>query len=192
MRQSNRKALYLLVFLFILLPRISVISKADNPGISFPSNWKRVQNELEIQTKIDYYFYLAIVKLKEYEKFSPVPYKGMSGNLLIGYGHSIIPGQLVTLTEKQAEKLLIEDLKSEIFFVEQDTGLSVKTNPQRTIALAMFTFNVGRGAWSQSTLRYRVLHNLQVDGEFIKWVFINKKKSEHLMKRRIFELFLYS
>lgn len=151
----------------------------------------KVNSLIRKQEKVVFWYNYAIYKLKEFEGFSGTTYIDMSGTKTIGYGHT--SGKYKKkISKKNAAVLLQQEFNDEINFIERDVGLELDQSPQRVIALAMFVFNVGRGAWKRSELRVCVISGLPVEKEFLKWVYINKKKSLHLMKRRIFELNLYS
>lgn len=72
----------------------------------------------------------------------------------IGYGHTsgVKPGD--TITEEEAEDLLIQDLGR---FENAVSGLiDVELNQNEFDALVSFAFNVGEGALGDSTLRRRL------------------------------------
>lgn len=180
---------FLIVCLFLLItPKVSDTFASE---ISYEV---KLNSMIREQKRAEFWFNLAIYKLKQFEGFATKPYLGSSGERLIGYGHSMSSrGEYINqITDTDAELLLKTDLTSEIDFIKKDLKRSLIDSSQQIIALAMFSYNVGRGAWNRSRLRSCVISGLPVEGEFLKWVYINEKKSSHLMKRRIFELNLYS
>lgn len=134
----------------------------------------------------------AIEHLKEREGYRAFVYRCPSNQPTIGYGHGNPDPTLTFISKEDAVKLLKEDLDGCIRYIENDTGMSLQTEPGRVLALSLFTFNVGRGNWYRSTLRKLVLNEQPIDTEIVKWCHIKKKKSSHLLERRLFELNLYT
>lgn len=136
---------------------------------------------------------LAINYLKEKEGFRSSPYKCSANQWTVGYGHGLIHNHRIeSITEKDAEELLISDLKKRISIITKDVGESVEFCPNKIMALALFCFNVGEGNWRKSKLRSLVLSKQPIDEEIVKWRLIKGNVSTHLEGRRIFELKLYS
>lgn len=102
----------------------------------------------------------------------------------IGYGHTKTakPGMMISHT--QADNLLLEDLKR---FEEAVRRLvSVPLNQNQFDALVSFTFNVGEGAFQQSTL-LKLLNSGNYSAasfQFGKWVYAGKKVLPGLVARR--------
>lgn len=133
--------------------------------------------------------------IKLFEGLSLRSYVCPSGVLTIGYGHTgkdVVENQRIT--EQQAEILLKKDLNKFEEFV-----LSVvkpKLNQYQFDALVSFCFNVGTGAFEQSTLLKRINNNENlsqvVKEELPKW---NKgeggKVLEGLSRRRTAEIELF-
>ena len=107
----------------------------------------------------------ALDKLKQWEGFVPFAYddadgprtrrlvqpgQHVRGTLTIGYGHTatVRPGQ--TITAEHGEKLLRDDLAR--FERAVDTMVKVPLNDSQFGALVSFAFNIGEGAFRNSTL----------------------------------------
>lgn len=93
--------------------------------------------------------------VKSFEGFSTTPYKCPAGVLTIGYGHTgadVTPG--IRIDPQQAEILLRKDLKEAEKAVAEK--VKIPLNQVQFDALVSFTFNVGSGALSTSTLLKRL------------------------------------
>lgn len=99
---------------------------------------------------------IAAEVIKEFEGYSSEPYLCPSGIATIGYGNTIYTnGDRVTMddkavTKKYAEKMLLDTVKS----VEKQVKnvVEVKLPAHKLAALISFTYNVGIGNLSNSTL----------------------------------------
>jgi lysozyme len=104
--------------------------------------------------------------------------------LTIGYGHTqgVTWGQ--TITQAQAEELLKHDLN---YFENSVTNLvKVPLTDNQFAALVSFTFNVGVGAFTESTL-LRLLNQSQYQAaavQFLRWVNGGGKEMAGLVRRR--------
>ncbi len=102
----------------------------------------------------------------------------------IGYGHTKTARRGMKITEPIAERLLRQDLEVYEYSVRNLVKVSLSQNQYD--ALVSFCFNVGRGAFAQSTL-LRVLNqgNYQrAAREFHKWVHAGNKVLPGLVSRR--------
>ena len=110
--------------------------------------------------------------IKEFEGLRLSSYRCASGVLTIGWGHTgndVYEGQ--TITEAEAETLLKNDLRK--FEDTVNARVTVKINQNEFDALTSFTFNVGGGAFSDSTLlRYlnEGRQKVEVADQFLRWV----------------------
>lgn len=91
--------------------------------------------------------------IKRFEGFRADAYRPVPGErwLTIGYGHygpDVRAGQRIT--RKQGEVLLKRDLRR--FEHAVDTLVTTRINDNRFAALVAFAFNVGEGAFANSTL----------------------------------------
>jgi lysozyme len=124
--------------------------------------------------------------IKHFEGFSSDRYKCLSGFTAIGYGHNILEHEkdLVHVTEEEATELLKKDAS-----IAENCVLSkvkVPLEQHQFDALVSFSYNVGIGNFSNSTL-LKLLNKGDYAGaadEFLKWVFVKKVKTKGLEKRR--------
>lgn len=134
---------------------------------------------------------LAIIR--QFEGYSPFVYNDAAGLPTVGFGHLIRPGEKFSqpLLPKEAEELLKKDV------VSTERGVNrrahVKLWQKQFDALVSFTFNLGEGALSKSTLLKKVNagQHGDVPPEFGKWVFAGGKKLRGLILRRDAEAMLY-
>ena len=119
-------------------------------------------------------------------------YRCPSGRLTIGYGHTGLKARKGRITKKEAEELLENDLQRYEEVVKK--RVKVRINSQQFSALVSFTFNVGEGAFSRSTL----LRKLNQDNycgaaaEFTRWVRGNNRRIlGGLVKKRNLEQDLF-
>ncbi|MGL5940811.1 MAG: lysozyme [Waterburya sp.] len=102
----------------------------------------------------------------------------------IGYGHTKTAKPGMMISHSKADDLLLEDLKR---FEEAVRRLvAVPLNQNQFDALVSFTFNVGEGALSGSTL-LRLLNAgnySNAASQFSKWVYAGKKVLPGLVARR--------
>ena len=112
------------------------------------------------------------------------PYKDVAGFLTIGVGHLLTRSELSSgkiviagepvkwgkgITKEQAMALLRQDLRKAEQVVEQDDGRSL-TDGQFD-SLVSFVFNVGVGAYQNSTLRRKLLNGdlYAVPEQMLRW-----------------------
>lgn len=97
----------------------------------------------------------GIELIKEFEGFRAKAYRDVAGYWTIGYGHLIKPGEMDKylhreITEAEGEKILREDVKSAEASVKK--FVKVPLTQGQFDALVSFTFNLGPGNLSSSTL----------------------------------------
>jgi len=113
------------------------------------------------------------------------------GVLTIGYGHTQGVNWGQTITQLQAEELLKQDLN---YFEQSVTTLvKVPLTENQFAALVSFTFNVGVGAFSESTL-LRLLNQKDYRAaadQFQRWVNGGGKEMAGLVRRREAERTLF-
>jgi lysozyme len=111
----------------------------------------------------------------------------------IGYGHTgqdVIPG--MTITDEDAEHMLLNDLADTYDCIE--SFVDVELTDCQYAALCSFIFNLGCGAFKNSTL-LRLLNTGDYDGarkQFPRWVHAGGKKLAGLVKRRSDEARLFA
>ncbi len=131
--------------------------------------------------------------IKYFEGFSAKPYNCINGYKTIGYGHKLRPDEnVICITEKEGEELLIRDLKISAEGVARYINADINDN--QFAALASFAFNLGVGALQRSTLRQKINYGASLDeisNEFQKWVFCSGIKVRGLIARRRAEAVLY-
>ena len=115
---------------------------------------------------------------KHYEGFKAHPYLCPAGVWTIGYGHTEGVGKTSPpVSKEEAEQLLIKDLLVATHAVLRHAGpaLSQSASPEeawrRLVALASWTFNLGEGNLSSSTMlkRIRVLDWDAAANEMLRW-----------------------
>ena len=130
--------------------------------------------------------------IKEFEGLRLTAYYDVVGVLTIGYGHTgddVYVGQ--TITEQQAEQLLQKDLNT--FEQAVNKLISINLNQNQFDALVDFTYNLGIGAFGNSTL-LKKLNAGDYEGaadELLRWDKDNGKRVAGLARRRKDERALY-
>jgi len=122
--------------------------------------------------------------LKQFEGLRLKAYQDSAGVWTIGYGHTktAYPGMVITRSE--AERLLRQDLQR--FEKGVRDRVSVPLTQNQFDALVSFSFNVGVGAFSKSTLLKR-LNQKDYAGakqEFRRWVYAGGRRLQGLVNRR--------
>ena len=119
-------------------------------------------------------------------KLTAYPDPGTGGSpWTIGYGHTGPEVHLgLTITQEQAEELLMEDVKKAAATV--NTKVTTDITQEEFDALVDFVFNVGAGNFDASTLLKKVnagdIHGAA--DEFLKWDMAAGKHMAGLLKRR--------
>jgi lysozyme len=126
----------------------------------------------------------VIETLKQWEGFSATPYADGKGRS-IGYGHQIQPGEnLERVTRDEAEAILCEDVKR--FDAAVARLVTVKLTDGQRKALILFVFNIGEGAFKESTMRKMLNAGKYADAakQFGRWVHCEGKVHAGLVERR--------
>jgi lysozyme len=131
----------------------------------------------------------AFICLKEFEGFCAEAYQCPGGVWTIGYGHTkgVKKGQRIT--EEDASRLLVKDVEYFEQFLAKEPYEEELTQGQWD-ALTDFLFNLGPGNFLSSTLRKKLLRDIDdstIPDEFRRW---NKSKGKvlpGLVKRREWE-----
>jgi len=133
-------------------------------------------------------------------------YKDVAGLPTIGYGHLLTRSELTSgkiiidgesvrwkdgLSEAQADDLLDRDLDR--FEKAVNDKVKVKLSQCQFESLVSFSFNVGRGAFANSTLLKRVNSKDfdDVPNQLRRWVYAGGKKVKGLANRRESEVALW-
>lgn len=129
--------------------------------------------------------------IKRWEGFRSQAYRCPAGIWTIGYGHTKTARRGWLIDEAEAEILLQQDLKT--FEDSVNSLVTVKLNQNQFDALVSFTFNVGAGAFAQSTL-LRLLNQGKFTGaaqQFDRWVHAGRRVLPGLVARREAERLLF-
>lgn len=111
----------------------------------------------------------GIALIKRFEGLRLYAYSDPVGIITIGYGHTKTARKGQAINEEKAESLLREDLLGFERCISQN--VDVPLSQEQFDALVSFAFNVGCGAFGDSTL-LRKLNNLDYSGaadEFPRW-----------------------
>lgn len=140
----------------------------------------------------------CITLIKKYEGFRSKPYKCPAGIWTIGYGSTFyINGEKVSQHDSEISETFASELLENVvndFAIKIDRLIKVSLNQNQFDALVSFTYNVGIGAFSKSTL-LKKLNNADFDGaskEFKRWNKANGKVLNGLVNRRNDESKLFS
>lgn len=129
--------------------------------------------------------------IKDFEGCRLKAYLCPAGVWTIGYGHTKGVKPDMVITQLDADRFLLQDLKR---FEEAVSSLvKVPITPNQFSALVSFAYNVGTGALYDSTL-LRKLNNKDYKGaadEFLRWNKAGGKVLPGLTKRRIAERDLF-
>jgi len=129
--------------------------------------------------------------IKRHEGLRLIPYRCPANVLTVGYGHTGSGVRNGAITEAEAERLLRGDLST----AERAVNAGCPgVNQNQFDALVSFVFNLGTGAFNDSTLLKKIKANpndATISGEFSKWVNAGGKRLEGLVRRRKDEAGLY-
>lgn len=130
--------------------------------------------------------------IKSFEGCELTAYRDPVGILTIGYGHTgsdVVDGQVIT--QEQADALLASDVVVTAKGVEDSLWRSVSQH--QFDALVSFAYNVGLGAFKQSTLlRFVDAGNYQAAADqFRLWVHAGSEVLPGLVRRRAAEATLF-
>lgn len=133
------------------------------------------------------YINKALRIIAGFESFSPKTYND-AGHPAIGYGHDIVPGDGFDansiISESDGWALLKTDVENR--FAPVLDYVTVELSDNQKAALISFAYNVGTGAFRNSTL-LRLLNQGDVEGaaaEFAKWNHVQGAVNDGLTSRR--------
>ncbi len=129
--------------------------------------------------------------IKSFEGMELEAYLDAVGVWTIGYGHTQGVYEGMTITEGQAEELLIKDLAEFEAYVSEAVQVSINDN--QFSALVSFTFNLGAGSLFESTL-LKLLNQGDFQGavdQFPIWNKAGSQELEGLTRRRKAERALF-
>lgn len=129
----------------------------------------------------------AVELVKGFEGFSPKAYLCPAGVPTIGYGHTGNVRPTDTITQPEAEALLKKDLEK--FEAGVKKAVKVPLNENQLAALVSFAYNVGLGAFNNSTLLKQLNeghYDLAAD-QLLRWTKAAGKELKGLVRRRAAE-----
>lgn len=134
----------------------------------------------------------GIEALKFFEGLRLTVYKDSAGLDTVGYGHLVKPGEsFTTITEAEAEQLL----KADISYAEDAVNRLVKVDldQHQYDALVSFVYNVGAGAFADSTLLKRLNYGdyQGAANELDRWNKAGGRVIDGLVSRRYHEKQLF-
>jgi lysozyme len=130
--------------------------------------------------------------IKHFESFSPVPYLCPAHKLTVGYGHVVLRNENFTsITEEEATQLLQKDCGVAEDCINQ--SVKVPLSQDQFDALVSFVFNIGVGAFLNSTLLKLLNAHCYQDAalEFLRWNKSNGSVLNGLTRRRQAERCLF-
>lgn len=141
----------------------------------------------------------AEVVMKEHEGLRLKAYRCPAGVLTIGYGHTlnVKPGDVIS--KDTADRLFVEDVERVERQLDAE-NYSKHLSQGQYDAVIDFIFNLGWGKYRSSTLRKKLLCNVNdvtIPDEFRRWVYGTdpktgaKIKLPGLVKRREWEAQMY-
>jgi lysozyme len=130
--------------------------------------------------------------LKFYEGCKLAAYQDSVGVWTIGYGHTKNVYEGMTITQEQAEQMLLDELKEYESYI--DNLVTVPLNQNQFDALVVWVYNLGPTNFKNSTLLKELNNgNYQaVPIEIKRWNKAGGKVLEGLIKRRKAEAILFS
>ena len=129
--------------------------------------------------------------IKKFEGCELEAYKGAAGVLTIGYGSTKDVKEGDTLTQEEADKLLLKDV--EVFETAVNDAVEVSMSQSQFDALVSWTFNLGSGSLNSSTM-LKKLNNQEYDevpSQIKRWNKAGGKVLQGLVRRREAEALLY-
>lgn len=193
-----------LAIIFIAGGVLVLIAKLE--GVDFGSEWSDLTDKFNSEVATagadlgvsSDPISLALPIVKNFEGFSANAYPDPpgSGKYSIGYGHQIKPGESYgpssVIAQDEAEQLLRGDIAGAYSCVEQNVNVAL--SPQQTAALISFVFNVGCGAFENSTM-LTLLNQGDFEGaaaQFPSWIHSGGQVSDALVSRRSQEQELFN
>ena len=128
---------------------------------------------------------LGVSLIKHFEGYRSEPYLDAVGKLTVGYGHLVRKGEIFTDTSKPAmEALLKEDMGVAEAVVKR--YVKVPLNSNQFSALVSLVYNIGIGAFKDSTLLAKLNKGDYATAarEFLRWDYAGGDRLRGLTKRR--------
>ncbi len=133
----------------------------------------------------------CIEHLMRWERFRPMAYKPTPHDVwTIGFGHTnnVMEGNTCTVTE--AIVWLHSDIRSAEEAINDNVRVILKQN--EFDALVSLVFNIGIGAFEESTLLRKLNDNQDISAEWGRWTHQNGKVLAGLVNRRTAEWSMFS
>lgn len=129
--------------------------------------------------------------IKEFEGLRLEAYQCSAGKWTLGYGTTLGIVEGMTCTKEAAEAMLRRDV--ERFAAKVATAVHVPITQNQFDALVSFAYNVGVGAFENSTLlkKLNAGDDAGASGEFLKWIKANGEILGGLKRRRKAEQSLF-
>lgn len=137
----------------------------------------------------------GIEMIKSFEGCRLEAYKCQAGVWTIGYGHTQGVCAGMRITQEEADRLLASDLAKFETGVRNILGSASCMAENKVDALVSFAFNIGLGAFKNSTLVKKIKQADDVEAickQFLCWRFAGGKTSKGLLRRRVSEAERYS
>jgi lysozyme len=134
--------------------------------------------------------------IKRFEGCSLVPYKDSAGKWTVGWGHLIKDNEKENLmkgvTQAQADSLLNDDINI-VAVRPLKSQVKVPLYLYEFDSLTSFTFNIGPGNFSESTLKTRLSEHRYHDAslEIPRWNKSNQVFDHGVFKRRMAEMLIF-
>ena len=129
----------------------------------------------------------GISLIKEFEGCKLVAYKCPAGVWTIGIGSTKGVKRGMTITMAQAEQRLKDDIKPIEQFLNR---MGINYTQKQFDALVSFIFNLGIGAFDNSTLRKKIIahaNDEEICDQIVRWYNAGGKPLLGLKKRRVAE-----
>lgn len=125
--------------------------------------------------------------VKRWEQCRLTAYPDQGGVWTIGWGHTrgVVPGQ--TCTQEEADAWLAEEMEEAELAAASLVRVPLTASMEE--ALASFVYNIGRSAFSRSSLLVGLADRdyLSVPEQMCRWRFVKKVPSLGLARRRVAE-----
>ena len=129
----------------------------------------------------------GIALIKQFEGCKLYAYRDSVGVATIGYGHTKGVYMGMAITQAQADKFLVEDLRS---CYDTLNSMGVNFVQRHFDALCSWIYNLGEMNFASSTLRKKILGDADdeaITDEIVKWVYAGGKVLAGLQRRRVAE-----
>ena len=133
----------------------------------------------------------GIDAIKKFEGCKLFAYRDSVGVPTIGYGHTKGVKMGMSVTQKQADDFLLEDIKP---CEKVLNAMCINFKQNQFDALVSWIFNLGEGKFSGSTMRKKIISratDIEITDQMVRWYNAGGKPSVGLKKRRIAEANLF-